>query len=96
MKDIVQSLLGHTEGTNHLIIMQFRLPRIVASLHRHSLAASGALLQGVIRNPLASPDLLGVTGGASVAVVGFMMLFAGASITWVPFIAIAGRLAQPL
>lgn len=73
--------------------MQFRLPRIVAAiLIGAALAVAGALLQGVIRNPLASPDLLGVTGGASVAVVAFMTFVTGYSIHWVPFIAIGGAL----
>jgi iron complex transport system permease protein len=74
-----------------MIIVQFRLPRIIAALLvGAALAVAGALLQGVIRNSLASPDLLGVTGGASVAVVAFMTLFTGYSIHWVPLVAVAG------
>ncbi|AJS59393.1 FecCD family ABC transporter permease [Paenibacillus sp. IHBB 10380] len=91
LKEVLFSLMGQNEESSDLIIMQFRLPRIVAALLiGAALAVSGALLQGVIRNPLASPDLLGVTGGASVAVVAFMTLFVGYSIHWVPVIAIVG------
>jgi len=90
-KQTLLSLVGKNEEASNLIIMQFRLPRILAALLiGAALAVAGAVLQGVIRNPLASPDLLGVTGGASVAVVAFMTLFTGYSIHWVPVIAVAG------
>ncbi|MEK8127830.1 iron ABC transporter permease [Paenibacillus filicis] len=90
--EVLLSLTGQNPGSNDLIITQFRLPRIVgAVLVGGALAVSGALLQGVIRNPLASPDIIGVTGGASVMVVAFMTIFAGKySINWVPLIAIVG------
>ncbi|WP_238327545.1 FecCD family ABC transporter permease [Paenibacillus gorillae] len=92
--EIWLSLTGRNTESSNLIVMQFRLPRILAAvLIGAALAVAGAILQGVIRNPLASPDLLGVTGGASVAVVAFMTLMTGYSIHWVPFIAIAGALA---
>ncbi|MBW7458759.1 FecCD family ABC transporter permease [Paenibacillus sepulcri] len=91
IKEVFFSLIGSNAESSDLIVMQLRLPRIVAALLiGAALAVSGALLQGVIRNPLASPDLLGVTGGASVAVVAFMTLFTGYSIHLVPVIAIAG------
>ncbi|WP_159887439.1 FecCD family ABC transporter permease [Paenibacillus puerhi] len=92
VREVVLSLIGQNTGSSDLILMQFRLPRIVAALLvGAALAVSGALLQGVIRNPLAAPDLIGVTGGASVAVVAFMTIFTGKySIHWIPFIAIIG------
>ncbi|MCG7409448.1 iron ABC transporter permease [Paenibacillus sp. ACRRX] len=93
LEEVFASLAGRNMEASNLIIMQFRLPRIVAAiLIGAALAAAGALLQGVIRNPLASPDLLGITGGASVAVVAFMTFVTGYSIHWVPFIAIGGAL----
>ncbi|WP_019419322.1 FecCD family ABC transporter permease [Paenibacillus sp. OSY-SE] len=93
LKEVLASLAGRNAEASNLIIMQFRLPRIAAAiLIGAALAVAGALLQGVIRNPLASPDLLGVTGGASVAVVAFMTFVTGYSIHWVPFIAIGGAL----
>lgn len=92
--EVVRSILGTNAESSDLIIMQLRMPRMLAAvLVGSALAVAGALLQGVIRNPLASPDLIGVTGGASVAVVGFMTLFAGYSVHFIPFIAIAGALA---
>ncbi|MFD2673481.1 FecCD family ABC transporter permease [Marinicrinis sediminis] len=88
----IKVLLGMGEPNHELVIIEFRLARMVAALLiGAALAVSGALLQGIIRNPLAAPDLLGVTGGASVFVVAFMTLFTGTySIHWTPLIAIAG------
>jgi iron complex transport system permease protein len=92
IKEVILSLVGLNEQSSDLIIVELRMPRIIAALLiGAALAVSGALLQGVIRNPLASPDLLGVSGGASVAVVAFMTFFAGQySIHWVPVISILG------
>lgn len=80
-----------------LVITSFRLPRIiVALLVGMSLAVAGGILQGIIRNPLASPDILGITGGAAVAVVGFLAFFSNengallVSIQWMPLAAFIG------
>lgn len=93
--ELVQILVGGGKDTYRLIVIDLRLPRVVAAiLIGSALAVSGAVLQGVIRNPLASPDLLGISGGASVAALGFMTLYAGRfSIHWVPLLAIAGAFA---
>ncbi|WP_335869815.1 FecCD family ABC transporter permease [Bacillus sp. 2205SS5-2] len=80
-----------------LVVQAFRLPRIlIAILVGMSLAVAGGLLQGMIRNPLASPDIIGLTGGASVAVVSFLALFSDennaltVSIQWLPLSAFVG------
>ncbi|WP_372813868.1 FecCD family ABC transporter permease [Paenibacillus sp.] len=93
--EVIMAVVGHNGESSGVVVVEFRLPRVVAAiLIGAAMAVSGALLQGVIRNPLAAPDLLGVTGGASVAVVAFMTLSAGAySIHWVPVIAIVGAFA---
>jgi iron complex transport system permease protein len=89
--DVLKTLLGIGSEQYELVILTFRLPRIVASmLIGASLAVSGAILQGIIRNPLASPDLLGVTSGASIAAVVFITLFQGLSIQWLPVAAFVG------
>jgi iron complex transport system permease protein len=89
--DVLKTLLGVGSEQHELIILTLRLPRIVASLLiGASLAVSGAILQGIIRNPLASPDLLGITSGASVAAVIFITLFQGLSIQWLPLAAFIG------
>lgn len=80
-----------------LVVTSFRLPRIIVALMVGiSLAVAGGILQGMIRNPLASPDILGITGGAAVAVVGFLAFFSDennaltVSIKWMPLAAFIG------
>ncbi|GJM75149.1 hypothetical protein HMSSN036_73650 [Paenibacillus macerans] len=77
---------------NQVIVQKIRLPRIIiAVLVGASLAVAGAILQGVIRNPLASPDVAGITEGASLGAVLFIFLFQGSiSIHWMPLAAIGG------
>ncbi|CAG7650951.1 putative siderophore transport system permease protein YfhA [Paenibacillus solanacearum] len=90
--DVVRSALGIGSEDHAMVIQKLRLPRIVlALLVGASLAASGAILQGMIRNPMASPDIVGVTGGASVAAVAFLTYMAGTvSIRLLPIAAMIG------
>lgn len=63
-------------NTNHLIIQTLRLPRaITALLVGAALGVAGAIMQGLTRNPLADPGLLGIESGAALAVVGGIFLF---------------------
>lgn len=89
--DVLKVVLGIGAEDNALIVQQFRMPRIViAILVGAALAVSGAIMQGIVRNPLASPDILGVAGGASVAAVSFLLLFETVSIKWLPPVAFLG------
>jgi iron complex transport system permease protein len=95
--DVVSVLFGHGEQMHTLVVTAFRLPRIIMSLLAGmSLAIAGAILQGIIRNPLASPDIIGITGGAAVAVVSFLAIFSNennaltVSIHWLPLAAFIG------
>lgn len=85
-------LLGRGTAENALTVGVLRLPRLlVAMLVGAALAVSGCILQGMIRNPLASPDLIGITGGASFAAVAFLTYAAGpVSIRWLPVAAMLG------
>lgn len=67
----VVDALRHADGSNdHLIVRSLRVPRTVIGIGvGMALAASGAVMQGVTRNPLADPGILGVEAGASLAVV---------------------------
>ncbi|MFI7128566.1 FecCD family ABC transporter permease [Nonomuraea sp. NPDC050153] len=58
------------DSAAHFVIMELRLPRaLTGALVGAALALSGAIIQSIARNPLASPEILGVTTGASVTVV---------------------------
>ncbi len=77
--DVVASLLGGGDPAQHFIVRELRLPQtVVAVLVGAALGLSGALTQTFARNPLASPDILGVTDGASAAAVAAIVL-SGAS-----------------
>jgi iron complex transport system permease protein len=70
LADVVQGLTdtlrGETGNQNALIIGQIRLPRVLlAAVMGATLGISGAAMQGLFRNPLADPSLIGVTAGAS-------------------------------
>jgi iron complex transport system permease protein len=61
-----QTLLGDTSSQTALIVGQIRLPRVLlAAVMGATLGISGAAMQGLFRNPLADPSLIGVTAGAS-------------------------------
>lgn len=67
---VIDALHGHGDPTAIAIVRDLRLPRVVlGALVGAGLGASGAALQGALRNPLAEPYLLGVSGGAAVGAV---------------------------
>lgn len=90
--EVIQAIRGVGNPDTVLIVQTLRLPRlIVAMLVGAALAVSGAILQGVVRNPLAAPDVIGITGGASVGAVAFITWMPDtASIHMLPFAAITG------
>ncbi len=70
-------LVEQPDGGLGFIVWQLRLPRaLLAALVGGALAVSGLLLQGQVRNPLASPDLLGITSGASAGAVFYLAFLA--------------------
>ncbi|WP_183902461.1 iron chelate uptake ABC transporter family permease subunit [Rhizobium metallidurans] len=73
------------------VVWQHRLPRsLIAILVGAALGTAGTLIQGVIRNPLASPDILGVTQGAGLAVTVVLLLAPAGAQAWLPLIACLG------
>lgn len=90
--NVIKVLFGGGEPMYEIIVMKLRLPRIViAVLVGSALAVAGAVLQSMIRNPLASPDVAGITEGASLGAVLFIFLFGGTvSIHWMPLTSIIG------
>lgn len=76
------------------IVRDIRLPRMVMGvLVGASLAVSGAVMQGLFRNPLADPGLIGVSAGASLGAVSIIVLGGG---LMAPVVALAGIYALPL
>lgn len=68
--ELWQALWHQGDTTNQIIVWQLRLPRVLAALVVGSaLGTSGALLQGMLRNPLATPFLLGISAGAGLVVI---------------------------
>lgn len=67
---VVDAILGTDTGGAGYIVAEFRWPRVLgAVLVGVGLGAAGAVTQSLLRNPLASPDIIGVTSGASTAAV---------------------------
>ena len=74
--EIVKSLLKEKGSINYQVIWNVRLPRtIVAALVGISLSLSGTILQGVMRNPLASPSIIGVSSGGGLMALVILILF---------------------
>lgn len=90
-KDIYQTFTAFDGSVNHLIIRTVRLPRsLIAMLVGASLAVAGAIMQGLTRNPLADPGILGVNAGAALAVVVGTFIFGSSSLTVYAWYAFAG------
>ncbi|WP_338748207.1 FecCD family ABC transporter permease [Janibacter alittae] len=70
VRSAVPAVLGLGDPGEIFIVRELRLPRVLVAIGvGATLGASGTLMQSLLRNPLASPDIIGVTGGASLATV---------------------------
>ncbi|QAX81943.1 FecCD family ABC transporter permease [Candidatus Pseudomonas adelgestsugas] len=92
---VLDRLLAHDaldfEVWNH------RLPRsLIAILAGYAFGMAGAIVQGVIRNPLASPEILGVTQGASLALTIAIITWPQMPIVWLPLVACLGGISVAL
>ncbi|MFH8438751.1 FecCD family ABC transporter permease [Streptomyces sp. NPDC018007] len=73
---VVETLLGGGDGGSRFVVLELRLPRaLLAILVGAAFGLSGAVFQTVLRNPLASPDLIGISAGASAVAVTAALLF---------------------
>ncbi|ETS93752.1 iron ABC transporter permease [Veillonella sp. AS16] len=97
LQDIWQALTSsELTSTSSQIIWNIRLPRnIVAAFVGASLAVSGAILQAVMKNPLADPQIVGVSSGAGLAGVIVLILFPGYDYI-VPLVAFLGAMGAAL
>jgi len=94
--DVLRALLGEGDATQVAIVQNLRLPRVALGLAVGAgLAVSGAALQTTLRNPLAEPYLLGVSGGAAAGAVAAVTLGV-ASAALLPLAAFAGAVVAVL
>lgn len=90
--ELWRTLLGGGDRLQSYVVFQVRAPRLVmALLVGAALGAAGALLQSLLRNPLASPDLLGISAGSGAAAV-FGILILGLTGPLLAIAAFAGGL----
>ncbi|MEH7483580.1 iron ABC transporter permease [Neobacillus drentensis] len=76
--DVFKTLVGMGTARDQLVLVDFRLPRMILSLLIGAgLAVSGAILQGVTKNDLADPGILGINTGAGFMVILFIYFFQG-------------------
>lgn len=91
--DVVKTLLGlpTANGDYAFIINTLRLPRtIVAFLVGMGLAIAGTITQGITRNPLAAPSIIGVNAGATLAAVTLLILLPNTPVSLLPVAAFGG------
>ncbi len=87
---IINALLHEDGGPIHVVIYNLRLPRLLMAIEVGAcLAVAGALLQAVMRNPLADPGIIGVSAGAATAATTVLLLFPS-MLTAVPLFAFGG------
>ena len=95
VEDIWLAIIKQGEEINQTIIWELRLPRLLASLLvGSSLGMSGALLQGMLKNGLASPYLLGISAGSGLVIVFFISF--GLIQSFIPFAAWIGAILTTL
>lgn len=93
--DVLVTLAGAGDDATGFIVLDLRLPRaLTAALAGAALGVAGAVFQRVTRNPLASPDIVGVAGGASVAAVALIVFSGSSGAALVPLAALAGALVS--
>ncbi|MEU1606239.1 FecCD family ABC transporter permease [Micromonospora matsumotoense] len=93
--DVLRTLTGGGSPAEDFIVGELRLPRLVTALAvGAALALSGAILQSLVRNPLGSPDVLGVTQGAATGAL--IVVVAGGGTLLLSGAALLGGLATGL
>lgn len=97
LPDVLRVLLGLDTGSSNqaFIVEVLRLPRaLVAIAVGAALAVAGVVLQGVTRNPLAAPSILGITQGASLAAVTTIVMLPALPAQYLPAAAFTGALVM--
>jgi iron complex transport system permease protein len=93
---LLPTLIGEGTFKEEFVLFSIRLPRIIITLLAGmALALSGAILQGITRNDLADPGIIGINSGAGVAISVFFLFFpieAGSFVYMLPIVAFIGAL----
>lgn len=94
-REMLATLIGEGSSLHHTLVWELRLPRALAAFGTGALLAlAGALMQVLLRNPLADPYVLGLSGGASVAAL--LAMLAGVGTALVSASAFVGALVSTL
>ena len=81
----------HPDDKNYFTLMEYRLQRaLLAIIIGGALAISGVLVQSVVRNPLASPDILGINNAAGLVAVTVLIFLPNLAFYWLPIFAFIG------
>ncbi len=92
-RDIWSTLL-HEQNKSFFIVYEVRMPRVlVGILAGFGLAVGGVILQSLLRNPLASPDVIGITKGAGFTAAAIIFLFPKSPSYMLPIAALTGAFA---
>jgi iron complex transport system permease protein len=98
--EVLKSLIGSSTGESslssqeELIIFSVRLPRIIfAGVVGASLSLGGVIFQAILRNPLADPYILGISGGSALGAIIGIVIGAGSFYLGIPLLAFVGALA---
>lgn len=96
IQDIWNGIFHSSDSLSRRIVWELRLPRVLIGMTvGMCLAASGAILQGIMKNPLADPGIIGVSSGAGLAATIIMIIFP-AYIMFLPLAAFLGALFTAL
>jgi iron complex transport system permease protein len=94
-REVLAVFLGEGSDLARLLILELRLPRSLAAFATGGLlAVAGALMQVLLRNPLADPYVLGISGGAAVGAL--LAMISGLGLAWISGSAFAGALLSTL
>ncbi|MBD2848468.1 iron ABC transporter permease [Paenibacillus sp. IB182496] len=97
MWEALKSVVGLGDPAYRFVIHELRVPRaLVAFMVGAGLALSGAILQGLTRNPLAAPGVIGINGGAAALAVTAIVAIPTFPVAALPFAAFVGALAAAL
>lgn len=89
--------LASLDQSRDFVLWDYRFPRILIALMAGAgLGIAGALIQGVIRNPLAAPDVIGITQGAGLAATALLVIFPQIAFGWLVLAATAGGMVAAL